>query len=367
MNVLVWNSWITPAGGMERVALSIANGLADRGCGVTLAGPYESVPLLRQAINPKVDFVQCDFSRSAKSIFENALFLRRLVRDRSIDVISAHGSLFPLLPARVPVAWTEHGPRYGHGKIMSGPKTLPWMAVRSKLRRGDWILVGCSRFVCQHVGAQLELPESSMAVIYNGVPKAEALSSLPPPEWNQPARIGLLGRVEPEKYPGDIFILDEELQRRGVPCEWHIFGEGSLSGEMRRRTAGHPRIKMRGLASSGAEALAQMDAMVFLSHGEMEGMPTVLLEARLARRPVVAWNVTANPESVGPLDKLVEPFDLVSFAGALESVIRDKLVPPPVGDEISYDRMVDEYHRLLASMTRRSVGAVERTMLGADS
>ncbi len=121
MNVLVWNSWVSPAGGMERVALSIANGLAEREeAHVVLAGPYDTLPMLSSQISARVHFVPCTFDRSVSGLFRNYQSLSRIVQEHDIDVISAHGSLIPLLPMDVPVAWTEHGPRYGDQPIFQG-------------------------------------------------------------------------------------------------------------------------------------------------------------------------------------------------------------------------------------------------------
>jgi glycosyltransferase involved in cell wall biosynthesis len=249
-------------------------------------------------------------------------------------------------------------------------KAIPWRLIARRLRAGDWKLVGCSNYVRERVSEQLSLPPSSSVVIYNGVPNADQLVRLPFPQWKEPFRLGFLGRLEPEKYPLDIFTLDAELAARGVPCEWHVFGEGSLSNEMVRRARDNRRVHVRGLASSGAVALAEMDALVFLSHGEMEGLPTVILEARLARRPVVAWNVTANPEAAGPKDVLVPtPFDLSRFARAIEQVVKERVTPPPVGSEISYDRMVDEYLYVLAETSGCGIPApaAARSLTGAGT
>lgn len=353
MNVLVWNSWVTPAGGMERVALSIANGLADRGATVTLAGPFGLVPSLLARISPQVTLVDCPFERRADALVRNALLLRRLVSERRIDVVSAHGSLIPLLPVNVPVAWTEHGPRYGDGRILAGARGLPWLAVRRKLRSGAWKFVACSRYVRDRICSELGLDTGRAAVILNGVPRATALTSLPPPRFAEPFQIGFLGRLEPEKFPLDMFTLNRELR---VPCEWHIFGEGSQAAQVRALAANQPNMHVHGLAASPAEAFARMDMLVFLSHGQMEGLPTVMLEARLARRPVVAWDVTANPEAAGPHDRLVKPFDLTEFARAMEQTLLARRVPEPVGDEISFDRMIGEYWHVLRGMCGRGAG-----------
>jgi hypothetical protein len=99
----------------------------------------------------------------------------------------------------------------------------------------------------------------------------------------------------------------------------------------------------------------------------MEGLPTVMLEARLARRPVIAWDVTANPEAAGPLDKLVEPFDLGAFSRAIAETVRGRVVPLPAGDTISYDRMIDQYLEVLGSTGGRPAALESRSMIGADS
>lgn len=78
---------------MERAALSISNGLAERhDARVVLAGPYDTVPVLQERISPQVQFVPCSFDRSASGLFQNYLTLSRIVKEHHIDVISAHCS-----------------------------------------------------------------------------------------------------------------------------------------------------------------------------------------------------------------------------------------------------------------------------------
>lgn len=360
MTVLVWNSWITPAGGMERVALSIANGLADRGCRVILVGPYDQVPVLRASIHESITYVHCDFDRTPSGLLRNTVFLRRLIRQYRVDVISAHGSLIPLLGLDIPVVWTEHGPRYGDQSILKGWKTLPWSLIRARLRSGKWLFVACSRYVRDRICSELKLNPQMAEVIYNGVPNAAQLRSLPLPAFTAPWRIGFLGRLEPEKHPDDVFALDEILHRRGVDCRWFVWGDGSLASTLREKAEGHPRVRLCGLAKNAAAALAEVDALVFLSHGQMEGLPTVILEARLARRPVIAWDVTANPEATGPADMLVPPFDLEWFATALQQVLHRT----PVAAEAaatSYEQMIEQYDSVLRKHAHRWTEARDST------
>lgn len=351
MRILIWNSWITPAGGMERVALSLANGLAERRLEVYLAGPYRQAPVLEQQIEPGVNYVPLQFEKSVRGLLSCSRKLQQLIREQRIDVISAHGSLIPLLGVNPPVVWTEHGLRYGSGRFFSGLKALPWTAVRCRLHTGAWHFVGCSEYVRDGICRQFNLPTERASVIYNGVPSALKLERLPAPRFTEPFQIGFLGRMEEEKHPMDAFTLDGHLQELGVPCEWHMFGAGSQLGAVKQRADEEGgRFHVHGLASSAAEAFARMDLLVFLSHGEMEGLPTVLLEARHARRPAVAWKVTANPEAIGCKEWLVEElFDLEKFALRIAEVLRRRQAPEPVdANELSYERMLDHYEAVLS-------------------
>ncbi len=198
---------------------------------------------------------------------------------------------------------------------------------------------------------QFGLPPERAAVILNGVPNASRLRNLEPPRFQKPFRLGLVGRLEEEKYPLDILQLDRNLTARGLSCEWHVFGTGSLEHELRHRAAAEPRIHLHGLAADCATAFEKIDALVFLSHGQMEGLPAVILESRLARRPVIAWDVTANPEAAGPFDELVEPFNLSRFASAIKRVLLRAEVPPPATVEFEDCRMIDQYWDLLSGMS----------------
>lgn len=366
MRLLVWISGDSLAGGMERVAISLANGLAERGTEVVLAGPLADLPGLAEKVSSRVRRVFVGFQSRVGAVLKAAYQLHRLVRDYRIDIVSAHGSLFPVLAAGAPVVWTEHGTRYGKEPILSGLRTAPWLLIRRRLRTGAWTFVGCSEFVRDSVCRDLGLPHDIAPVIQNGVPGSEGLRSLAPPVFRPPYRVALIGRLDPEKHPLDIFVLDQKMAARGVPVEWHVWGRGALEEQMRKRAAGAPRVHLRGLAADAEQALAGMDAMAFLSHGLFEGLPTVILEARLARRPVVAWDVPVNAGVVGPADLLVPPFDLDRFADGIQEVLRRGVPGPPVPQgEISYGSMIAKYEHVLLTLWASRAKSLSRAATSA--
>jgi len=348
MTILVWCSWIAESGGMERVAVSLANGLSNRGHRVVLVGPYSNAPNLRYAIAAGVRYINYLPRRSVKGLLDTRAFLKNLVQELRVDLISAHGSVFPLLGLPVPVVWTEHGLRYGNHPMLSGVRGLAWRLVRRELQQGRWHLVTVSRFVMQRVREELSLSKTIGSVIYNGIPGAQSLRILAAPKLQPPYQLGYLGRLEPEKRPTEVFDLAALLHGMGVPCHWHIFGKGSLLDEMEARRRLCPcKVEMHGNVPRLREVFEAIDLLFVPSRAE--GLPTVVLEARLAGRWVAGWHSTGIPEAAGPDGILVEPSGgLLAMAEAISVVLRSGKRPPPIPEgQFDFEQMVQSYDELL--------------------
>ena len=351
---LVWCSSVDPAGGMERVALHIANGLAGLGWRTLLVGPFSRAPFLRRA--PEVELVDYEMGKSPAALLRAMGFLARLVEDRGVDVISAHGSVFPLLGAGAPVVWTEHDVRYAGRRMLGGLRGLAWRRVRERVLRGAWRLVAVSRHVGQETCRKLRLPGGAAQVIYNGLPNAAALVALPPPRMTPPYRIGFVGRLTPAKRPLDAIELSVLLNRIGVPHEWRVFGDGALLTDLRAAVAartGHS-VSIHGLVERPEDAFAQIDLLAFLARGEQEGLGMVLLEALAARRHVVAWDAGCIREALAGRGSLVpSPFSLERFAQAIAGTLRRG--PPPAAEpdeRWNQQRMIAAYDRALSEAIR---------------
>lgn len=353
---LVWCSSVDPAGGMERIALNLANGLAAKGWRILLAGPFGRIAFLRRAIRPEVEFVDYQAGRSPAALLDTMRFLRRTVEERDVHVVSAHGSVFPLLASGVPVVWTEHDVRYAGGEMLRGLRGYAWRRVRERLRKGRWRLVTVSHHVQREVCLKLNLPRQAVRVIYNGLPNAAALESLAPPRLTPPVQIGFLGRLIPPKHPLDVFELSVRLNRMGIAHVWRVFGDGVLLPEIRREAAaraGHS-VVVHGLVEKPEEALAQMDLLCFLARGEQEGLGMVLLEALAAHRLIVAWDAGCIGEVLAGRATLVSPpFDLDRFAQAIAGTLRQSRPPQRERDSRWEEaRMISEYDAVLSDAIR---------------
>jgi glycosyltransferase involved in cell wall biosynthesis len=355
--VLVWCSYGDPAGGMERIAINIANGLARRGWRVVLAGPFASAPVLLETIRSSVDFIHHDPDKSWLGLYRTMRFIQQVVRQRRIDVISAHGWLFPLLGTRTPVVWTEHDIRYG-GCMLHGLRGLAWRWIRRRVHKGDWRVVTVSRHVQSRLRQNLKMLEDPGEVIYNGLPHsdAEGLRALPPPAMTPPFRIGFLGRLTPIKHPLEIFELSARLNLMGVSHEWNVFGDGILMPQMRAladQATGHS-VRICGLANKPEDAFRHVDLLCFLSRGEQEGLGMVLLEAMAARRLVVAWDAGCIGEVLAGRGRLVAPpFSLQRFAEAIAAELRNSSSRTQEHDgRWEEARMIGDYDAILTDAMR---------------
>lgn len=132
--------------------------------------------------------------------------------------------------------------------------------------------------------------ERSAEQIVYGVPAAQELwqRQAPPPrggrEWHEPVKLAYIGRmVEEQKRIGDLLVLIDELEARGVACELHMVGDGpdlaAWRSRLAQRACERVRVVIHGRRSPAwvERFLPTMDACVLVS--EYEGTSVVMLEA----------------------------------------------------------------------------------------
>lgn len=168
--------------------------------------------------------------------------------------------------------------------------------------------------------------------LYNGVDLARFVAT-PYPAAVPPLVLGV-GRLVEKKGFGVLVEACRLLRARGVALRLSIIGGGPEEAALRAQLAGAGLdgvAALRGVLPTEAVAMALREAAVVAlpcvvaSDGNVDALPTVLLEAMATARPVVSTRLSGIPEIVldGETGRLVPPCDAASLADALAELLGD--------------------------------------------
>lgn len=166
-------------------------------------------------------------------------------------------------------------------------------------------------------------------VIYNGVDWDTFDSLLQFPvcrERQSRIVLGNAGRLEPQKGQELLIQVARQLTDKGYDFEILIAGEGRLKESLVRKAeeagvAG--QIRFLGFVENMPQFLNSIDIFLLPSH--WEGFGYVIAEAMYCQKPVVAFNVSSNPEIVSDNETgfLVDHGDIEAFVEKTEMLIND--------------------------------------------
>lgn len=292
-------------GGAQRALLELLPALAMRNWEACVAAPGQG-PLLEQAARLGASTAQLpvgsyglgrkaarDYVRFLADQPRLAACIRRLMRRERADLIYVNGPRVALAAA---IAARSSQPVVFHCHSRIHPRaaaTVVAMALRSALAKG----LACSEFVA----APLRRRGCQMRTVYYGVPDLRR----PRPARSGGWRIGLIGRISPEKGQLD-FLAAARIVADEVPeCHFVIAGAPLFSARSSEDYACHVQqaaarlpVELTGWQADVGEVLACLDLLVVPSAGD-EATPRVILEAYAASVPVVAYRSGGIPELVG--------------------------------------------------------------------
>jgi glycosyltransferase involved in cell wall biosynthesis len=175
--------------------------------------------------------------------------------------------------------------------------------------------------------------------------------------------VGVVGRLVSVK--GFDYFLDAAAIVLKTPkkVQFLIVGDGPLRGalEKRARDLGiHEDVVFTGFREEIPEILGVLD--IFVTSSLSEGLPTAVLEAMCAGKPVVGTNVGAIPETVtnGDTGVIVPARDAESLANAILDLLDSPETRHKMGergrqrviDHFSIERMVENYERFYDSVSK---------------
>jgi glycosyltransferase involved in cell wall biosynthesis len=201
--------------------------------------------------------------------------IREIVTRERIDLIYANG------PRVLPAACFLAVPVLLHAHNYPKPAAARAL-VRTMLRlQPSTRVIAVSRFAASYLS-------SNVTIIRNGVASAAAVA--PRSKTDGQFRIGLIGRIAPEK--GHLDFLEAIRHLKSGNLRFFIYGKAMLAShayelEVRRQAQGLP-VEFVGWCEDIAEVLANLDLVVVPS-APVEAQPRVILEAFSAGVPVLAY------------------------------------------------------------------------------
>ncbi len=223
----------------------------------------------------------------------------------------------------VPYSFTAHAKDLFHESVETSD-------LRRKVADAAFVAT-VSRYNVRHLTELFPDLAARIHLVHNGL-ELDRFPFRSPAERGPVVRLAAVGRLV-EKKGFDVLVdAVALLRRRGVPVELDLAGGGELRGALA------DRLRDRGLESvvsllgplpqdRVAELLRSADVFVVPcivgTDGNVDGLPTVLLEAMAVGVPVVATTVTGIPEAVidGETGVLCSPGDVAALADGIMRVV----------------------------------------------
>lgn len=166
-------------------------------------------------------------------------------------------------------------------------------------------------------------PIEKIKVIYNGIDIKDYQFT---PYQNEIPVIGNIGRLVKQKRQDILIDVAGILKSKGVKCKIRIGGEGRMLKELQEKVITNDLsdyVEFTGFVKDSKEFLRHIDIFVLTS--KWEGFGYVLAEAMLARKPLVAFNISSNPELItdGYNGSLIPWGDKQGFANAIQDLIEN--------------------------------------------
>jgi glycosyltransferase involved in cell wall biosynthesis len=183
-------------------------------------------------------------------------------------------------------------------------------------------VIACCRYAVEPL--QRYIQPGRLGIVYNGVGAMAAKRSR---SAGAGRRIGVIGRIEPEKGQLEFVHAARDLASKFPDCRFSIVGEPLFSGVEYLQTVMQASrdlpVEFMGWRNDIPAVLADLDLLVVPST-HFDATPRVILEAFAAGVPVVAFPAGGIPEIIehGRTGFLASTNDAAALADCIEAVLR---------------------------------------------
>ncbi len=366
-------------GGVERVVVSCAEAVESRGFHTIVACPAPGeLAAEAQRRGLQTVLIGIDRSKATASPLGWARLLGALRKGRREIVALARRHDICLLHAHHPIGALYALPaaqQLGVPLLLHVHETLPVHAFYRTIAR--WVLPRCAAIACvsersRDLVLSLGGAADRVRVVYNGVDPSFLGTPAAVPELSAGGpHVGLFGVLEPRKGQ-DVFIAAARgVARQHPQARFWIVGDLSFAENAPYVASLHAAIEAAGLAErvrltghrrNVRDWMAGMDAVVLASRGR-EALPTVLIEAALLGRPLVATDVGGVREIIadGRTGLVVPPGDPAPLAAAILRVLSGEgagfgaSARADALERFTFDRFGDDMAALYGSLAGNEV------------
>lgn len=189
-------------------------------------------------------------------------------------------------------------------------------------------LVCCSEYVRDAIIDILGVSRGVTCVVYNGVDLQHFAPTAGAPSGHGMPVLSMVARLESSKDHATLIEAAAILKARGRPCEIRLVGDGSRADDLKQLADAlnvGDLVKFCGFRSDIDAVLAESDAFAFSVLPD-EGLGIALIEAMVARVPIVASDVGACRETLadGRCGLLVKAADAEAMANGVMHLLDDR-------------------------------------------
>ncbi|MBE6758132.1 MAG: glycosyltransferase family 4 protein [Ruminococcaceae bacterium] len=311
-------------GGVERVTTSLSSALCDR-FEVHILALLQKGPLPYQTDERvRYSYVTDEEKRFSTMQKELRKPIAAYMNEHRIDVCFVQGTFpaFIAFPARfsckTKFVFCDHGALINQWK-----EKVPTLA-RFLASRFCHKTVTLTEKTYHDYRTRFLLPKRKLACIYNWIEPYNTASSA---YDMHSKRIVSAGRIGLEKGFDMLVRAMVPVFKKHPDWDLDIFGDGDMRPEVERLIEEHnlrERVHLLGMRSDLKERYKDYAMYVLPSY--REGMPLVLLEAKLNKLPIVSFDITTGPREIvqdGVDGILVPPYDLDELGEAICRLIED--------------------------------------------
>lgn len=346
-------------GGAEQVGVNLANALCSEYNVFiySICGNGEDIPYKVQN-KISVEYGKCKKERIRRLIGMNFQKFKQYVQQNNIDVVIAIGGYastiisFTRFFTRAKYVFCDHG------------------ALRNQWKEKD---ITCMRWLCAKIyhkivvltditkkdySERFHIPEKKVVRIYNWISPELAVGEHK--YDTESKKILSVGRFGSEKGQDLLVCVAEQVLPKYPEWSWEVFGDGENFDSIKKSVLEKKldrKLILKGNVKNVSELYDQYSMFVLTSY--REGLPLVLLEAKICKLPMISFDVDTGPREIIDQENgiLIPPYDCEKMAEVIEKLIKDKEYRLSLSkgtdcniDKFDYENILKQWRDLIGTL-----------------